>query len=618
MDGEKIFLKKNHTQRPTISSVSTFSRLPLVSILIFSLVYSTRKMEETSRLVVVLDAHRLSHNDDSVMLFGRRMDGDCSRWQLDRVRNDDPLAADAKWFSALPHRLPSWLRLPCIFDEHTRAFSSLDIGHLLCEVAVALPLGQYALYPFLYGDARTPEPNSVRVLSNVDALLNAVVSGVLFTDSCEVLERVRQLRRTMNGDVMRHRLPCVCDPDTFILHANLNVAPSGAPIVYHPPFEWLPDQLAACYTPTVLMEKALILARHRVEWIRGMQIVEFAQTLCSVTGMSFAAALAPTSSEISDSMIEHTYVEAGGSLPLPARDDTPVEFQGGLVLDLPRGAFHGNIVVFDATSMYPSMVVEYQLDPLLERLFRQLIAMRREHEKQSVHGRALKLVANKLFGTRAHGRYANVRLAAEITRRGREVLQTAVDRAAATPGFRVLAGDTDSLIVLCERDPQALLDELNRGWRFVEFKVDATFMSLYMVTRKSYFAVQPDGGYYVRGLESIQSGVLPVIKRIHCEWQRRLAGNQFQCKELADEWVRAEAERLRANPPESLLDQCSWPKPTRQHPERDRARFCCEDKSFVSRAVAMQCGAVTPRISIDHWIQLQLVDPLLRYNEVLF
>lgn len=567
--------------------------------------------------IVVLDAHRLSHRDLSIAVFGRRMGAaaaeEATPWKLDRAAPHDA----PHWCSVLPHRLPSWLRLPCTFDEQSGQFGELDIGRLHCDVAIALPRGRYAIYSFCYGDHSTPCASAVRVAANADAALASVPSGVLFADCPKLLALVWKLRRNTPAAVMRLHLPCVCDPDAFILHANLNVDSAGTPVFYQPPFVWLPDEMAACYAPAVLEAKALELARHRVEWIRSLQILEFAQVLCAITGISFATALIPTSSEISDSMIEHTYVEGEGKLALPLHDDSPADFRGGLVLDLPLGAYHGDIVVFDANSMYPSIVVEYHLDPLLALLFHQLIAMRKEHHKASVRARALKLIANKLFGTRAHGRYANVRLAAEITRRGREVLQTAVDRAGATEGFRVLAGDTDSLIVLCDRDPQILLDELNRGWKFMQFKVDAHFMSLYMVTRKSYFAVQPNGAYYVRGLESIQSGVLPVIKRVHRDWQRRLAGNRFGCKELADKWVREEAERLRAQPPDSLLDQCSHPKPTREHPRTDRARFCCSDKTFVSRSAMMECGAAPVELGIDHWIQIQLVDPLLRYNEVL-
>lgn len=566
--------------------------------------------------MVVLDAHRLNHRDQSVTMFGRWMDGASSPWRQDRLAPTD-LTPAPKWCSVLPHRLPTWLRLPCVYNPSDDTFSELEIGKLRCELAIALPRGRYAIYSFYYGDLNTPDGSLLRVAESIDEALADIPSGVLFADCQRLMSHVWKLRRELSADEMRFRIPCVCDPDAFVLHANLNVDSAGTPVFYRPPFVWLPDELA-CYRPEVMQIKALELATHRAAWIRSLQILEFAQVLCSITGISFAAALFPTSSEISDAMIEHTYVESEGTLALPMHDDSPVEFRGGLVLDLPLGAYHGNILVFDANSMYPSIVVEHHLDPLLARLFHQLIELRQKYDKASVRARALKLVANKLFGTRAHGRYANVRLAAEITRRGREVLQTAVDRTNATEGFQLLAGDTDSLIVLCDRDPQILLAELNRGWSFMRFKIDAHFMSLYMVTRKSYFAVQPNGAYYVRGLESVQSGVLPVIKRVHREWQRQLAGNQFACKELADKWVRDEAARLRAHPPESLQDQCSHPKPTREHQETDRARFCCEDKTFVSRAAVMECGAAPVEISIAHWIQLQLIDPLLRYNEVLF
>lgn len=565
--------------------------------------------------VTILDARRLSDFDDSLELFGRTDD-----LQPYRIASLPPRDSNSAWLAKLPNRLPPWINLPCLYDTTDGSFSALDIAELQCDLAIRMPFGRYALFLFAYGANALSLVNHARVVEHKSEVLRNIRSGVLFTSCDALIEHVRVMRRQTHARQFRMQLPCVCNPDRFILHANINIDDSGHPIVYSPPFHFLPDEHAGCYNPDVLASKAAQLASHRIAWIQRMKILEFACSLRQITGMSFSAALTPTASKLSDAMIESVFVKSDGRFELPVRKPHPEKstFEGGLVLDLPRGQFSGDIVVFDASSMYPSMVVEFNLDALLSELFRFLIAERQHHGKLTMNGRAIKVITNGVFGSRMHGEFADPQLAAEITRRGREVLSEAVRRTEAIGGFTVLAGDTDSLIVLCTRAPDILLEELNRSWSFVRFKIDARFMSLYMLTRKSYFAIQRTGEYYVRGLESVQSGVLPIIKSIHREWQRQVAGHLLTNKSDADDWVTQQAARLIENPPDGLLALCSTPKPTRQHPETDRAQFYREDKTFVPRYEMMRFGSVHSSADLQYWIKLQLVEPLLRYNDALF
>jgi DNA polymerase II len=149
--------------------------------------------------------------------------------------------------------------------------------------------------------------------------------------------------------------------------------------------------------------------------------------------------------------------------------------QGGYVLE-PITGLHRNVWVFDFTSLYPSVIRTFNIDPLsyvpdpspdddlirtggaafqrtpaiLPRLLDELFPRREAAKKANddVASHAIKILMNSFYGvlgTRAC-RFYNPALANAITGTGREMLLWS-KKWFEDAGFRVLYGDTDSLFV---------------------------------------------------------------------------------------------------------------------------------------------------------------------------
>ncbi len=174
-----------------------------------------------------------------------------------------------------------------------------------------------------------------------------------------------------------------------------------------------------------------------------------------------------------------------------------IELKGGFVLD-PKKGLHSNIVVFDFKSMYPSIMISFNICPttivkdrtgvnkesvfespagvwflkpetkkgivpkiVSELMNRRAAAKKKFKEakdeflKNSLYGEqwALKILANAFYGYLgyARARMYDLDIANSITGFGREIIHTAKDMME-KKGYDVVYGDTDSLMVKFDTD----------------------------------------------------------------------------------------------------------------------------------------------------------------------
>jgi DNA polymerase-2 len=162
------------------------------------------------------------------------------------------------------------------------------------------------------------------------------------------------------------------------------------------------------------------------------------------------------------------------------------EITGGLVMDSTPGIYR-NILVFDFTSLYPSLIRTFNIDPLtlattpgaddlrtpsgaafrreegilpavVARLWDERAAAKRAGD--AIASQATKILMNSLFGVLGApaSRLFSPVVANAITVAGQHVIRLAAD-AVERRGFRVIYGDTDSLFV----DPGADTEEAARA-----------------------------------------------------------------------------------------------------------------------------------------------------------
>ena len=223
-------------------------------------------------------------------------------------------------------------------------------------------------------------------------------------------------------------------------------------------------------------------------------------------------------------------------------------YTGAIVLE-PKPGVHHNVAVLDFASMYPSIMVKYNVGPdtLLrpgescskvnqppglghrfcadrEAFFRTVLqrflkwrsevkaAMKRypegspQYRLLNERQRAIKVLANASYGYMgwAAARWYCRECAESVTAWGRDLITRAVGLAKSM-GLKVYYGDTDSLFV--ENDPDKvnrIIEEITKGLEF-DIKIDKVYSRVFFTeSKKRYAGITPEGKIDIVGFEAVR------------------------------------------------------------------------------------------------------------------
>ncbi|MGC9076355.1 MAG: DNA-directed DNA polymerase [Conexivisphaera sp.] len=332
------------------------------------------------------------------------------------------------------------------------------------------------------------------------------------------------------------------------------------------------------------------------EWrVRAMfdvflAISDYVFNLSSITGLPPDHVLtAATGFKVENYLMRFAELEARELIP-PRKETRHVTYQGGIVLQ-PRPGLHRGIAVLDFKSMYPSIIIKYNISletvdeggglrggppGFLPRALRRLLDERsraREEEARYPEGsserkvldakqRALKRIANATYGYTgwSGARWYAPHVAAAITAKGREVISSVISKAGEM-GLEVIYGDTDSVFVSHdERKVRELLRWVEESLG-LEVKLEKIYRGvLFTEAKKRYAGITEDGELDVVGLEAVRGDWSEVAKRAQMDVLEVLLREESpeRAEETAREWIR----RVRAgNVP--LKDLIIWKQLTK-------------------------------------------------------
>ena len=234
-----------------------------------------------------------------------------------------------------------------------------------------------------------------------------------------------------------------------------------------------------------------------------------------------------------DLLFLEEYYHAGESCPVPPEVQP---FEGGYTRSFQEGIFR-HVLHFDVASLYPSLLLNIGRNPksdtlgvfipLLTRLrtyrlrFKQLAKTAPTDEGRAeaqARQANFKILINSFYGYLGFSgaRFGDGELAAEVTRRGRELLQQLIAEFQKHDCV-ILEADTDGIYLSSERyyaEPEALLavvaPVLPAG---IELEFDGRYDAMFCYKAKNY-ALRDGGAVTFRGSALRSRGIEPYLKAL--------------------------------------------------------------------------------------------------------
>lgn len=268
-----------------------------------------------------------------------------------------------------------------------------------------------------------------------------------------------------------------------------------------------------------------------------------------------------------DALLCAEYLQAGASLPIP---EASAPLQGALTEAAQAGVFH-HVWHVDVRSLYPSIILANRLTPSNDRLgvfIRLLGDLRRfrlaakdamraagpaEKENLSALQGSFKILINSFYGYTAfaQGTFNDFGMAAEITRRGREILGRMRDFLLQS-GAAIVEMDTDGIYFTPPpgvTDMDAMRERvqaiLPAG---IEIELDASYRAMFCYKSKNYALLGWDDRISLTGAALKSRGLEPFQRRYMREHiELLLTGREAEIDALYERYI-DDIERHRLPP----------------------------------------------------------------------
>lgn len=259
-----------------------------------------------------------------------------------------------------------------------------------------------------------------------------------------------------------------------------------------------------------------------------------------------------------DLLLLEEYYHARAACPAPAE---VAGFEGAFTRSFQEGVFR-RVLHFDVASLYPSILLHMGRNPRSDTLGVFIPTLRRlrdyrlrakqlartaptaaERDEAQARQAAYKILINSFYGYLgfSQARFADGEMAAEVTRRGRELL-VALIAEFEKHGCTILEADTDGIYLSTEKyfdRPDELLalvaPVLPAG---IELEYDGAYDAMFCYKAKNY-ALAAGGAVTLRGSALRSRGIEPYLKRLTDQLIAYLLG-------VSPESPLRELERLRA------------------------------------------------------------------------
>ena len=245
---------------------------------------------------------------------------------------------------------------------------------------------------------------------------------------------------------------------------------------------------------------------------------------------------------------------------IPNRVEREAEPYRGAIVLKPIPGIHSNIAVLDFTSMYPNIMIKYNVGPdtiereglcseethsiapevghcfrrepegFFKNVLSRLLELRkriRDEMKRYTPGspeytllderqRAVKILANATYGYMgwAQARWYCRECAEAVTAWGRRLIRTVIEKASSL-GLKVIYGDTDSLFVTYDPEKVKLLASFVEETLGFDIKIDKVYVRVFFSeAKKRYAGLLEDGRIDIVGFEAVRGDWAEIAKEV--------------------------------------------------------------------------------------------------------
>lgn len=231
-------------------------------------------------------------------------------------------------------------------------------------------------------------------------------------------------------------------------------------------------------------------------------------TLCTFIPDSFQNITFMGTGDAVNTLLITSYLRENHSIPLPS----PVEKYPGGYVSCPAPGLWKDVAKIDVESLYPSVICRYNIKPSTDTLdvfvatldrFRQ---MRLHHKRRTGDAfsqslqQSLKILINSFYGYMGTQgvNFNDWKAAAEVTARGREIVQTMVAEIEAC-GDNVIEVDTDG-VYFSGTDPEKTLRRVQNALPDgIVAALDGTYSAMLSLKPKNYALLDMDGHIHLTG-----------------------------------------------------------------------------------------------------------------------
>ncbi|MEM2122716.1 MAG: DNA polymerase domain-containing protein [Candidatus Bathyarchaeia archaeon] len=305
----------------------------------------------------------------------------------------------------------------------------------------------------------------------------------------------------------------------------------------------------------------------RLLYVIGEEALPFIAQLSSLTGMPMDQVLAAAVGFRVDSYLIREALKMG-EYP-PRREERPYQpYRGGLVLN-PKPGLHEKVAVLDFTSMYPNLIIAYNISPdtlirgiedvrdgdvhripeteyrfrkeppgLYKRSLLNLLEARKNIKEKlrctasnSIEAKilrerehAIKILSNAMYGYAGWtgARWYVKEVAESAAALGRATIMKSIEEAEKI-GLEIIYGDTDSIFIKYDEDKAVELIEWARKELGLEIKLEKIYdRILFTEAKKKYAGLLSDGSLDMVGLEVVRGDWAEIARKAQEETLRIL------------------------------------------------------------------------------------------------